>query len=977
LRKVFGFLAVLLVVAVAALLAAPSFIDWNRWKPEIEARLAAATGRAVAIEGPVTLALLPYPEASAHGLRVATRAGSGSPELARVKTLEIRLDLGALLSGRLVAASLRLVEPVLELPLPEWREGGGGAIGIDRLAVERGTLIWRRAGGVERIEAIDMVAGIDSLAGPFRAKGSARWRGTAFRFEGDSGAIGARMPLALALDLGKAGRIEGRADLVDGTAKGRIAASGEDLGTMLQALGAPAPWAAGRSFALSGALTASTAAVAVENASLGLDEARGTGAFALRLGAVPSLEARLALPSLDLDRWRAAPGGGGGFALPEGIAAHVDAGIDVLRLNGNIVRQARLDARLAAGALQITRAAALLPGGADVALAGTLAAENGAPRFTGSLELAADNLRELLAWAGAPLPALPPDRLRRTTLTSRFTLRPQRLDVTALDLSLDATRITGAATVALRDRIGIGARLALDRLVLDPYLAALGKPGNDAGLPLDLNLEASVEQLAWRGQSLAGVKLAATLQQGALTLREASVRDLAGAAVTLSGESRGGRVRGAVEASGPELARLIRLWSPGWTRSLGAFRLEANGEGDLVALTLDAKLDALGGAASVKGATGLGRAADLAVAAQHPSLRRLLAALGYRSAGEPGPLAASFRLESERDTWRAKGLAIEAGGTRITGDVTLAAGGAKPHLEARLEAGALTLDPYLPVRQSAGLPIQLAQASGRGPAPVDLWSREPLDLSWLAAFDGRAALGVDTLRWGAWRLDGARTALQVADGALALTRIEGRLFGGALAGEGRLGEGFAAKLSLEDADLAAIGFGGAVEGKGTLALDVAASGQSPYEIVSRLAGSARITARNGSLEGIDLRAVSDQLHKIDRITDLLGLVRGASGSTPFSTLDGTFRIERGIARSEDLKLRAEASEGTAIATVDLPSWFLDAAAAFRLVDHPDAPPLGVILEGPLDAPRRSFDTRALQQYLAGRGIERLLRELPR
>jgi uncharacterized protein involved in outer membrane biogenesis len=640
----------------------------------------------------------------------------------------------------------------------------------------------------------------------------------------------------------------------------------------------------------------------------------------------------------------------------------------------------RLDLSLDKGALEVTRAAALLPGGADVSLAGTLAAENGRPRFAGSVELSADNLRELLAWLGAPLQGLPADRLRRASLTSRFTARPDRIDVAQLDLSLDATRVTGAATVALRDRIGIGARLALDRLVLDPYLAALGgAAGGGGALPLDLNLDATVDQLAWRGRSLQGVKLAAVLQQGRLTLREASVKDLAGATVSLSGEAEGGKLRGAVEASGPELARVLRLGWPGWTRALGPFRLEGNAEGDLAALTLDATLDALGGTLSARGTAGLGGAGDLAVEARHPSLKGLLAALGYRSAGEPGALAASARLVGDGGKWRADDLAVAAGPARLAGKVALDASGAKPRIEAQLAAtGELALDPWLPPRQTAALAVVPVQARSPAPAPPDLWSREPLDLGFLAGFDGTADVTAEAVRWGAWRLEGAKAALAVTDAALRVTHLDGRLFGGALSGEGRLGGDFAAKLSLKDADLAAAGLGGRLAGKAALDLDVAARGQSPYELVSRLGGTARLAARDGQIGAIDLRAISDRLHHIDRITDLLGLVRGASGgTTPFKTLDGTFRIERGVARSDDLKLVADAGEATATATLDLPSWTMESLASFRLTDHPDAPALGMILEGPIDAPRRSFDTRALQQYFATKGIERLLRELPR
>jgi hypothetical protein len=63
--------------------------------------------------------------------------------------------------------------------------------------------------------------------------------------------------------------------------------------------------------------------------------------------------------------------------------------------------------------------------------------------------------------------------------------------------------------------------------------------------------------------------------------------------------------------------------------------------------------------------------------------------------------------------------------------------------------------------------------------------------------------------------------------------------------------------------------------------------------------------------------------------------------------------------------------------VDLPRWLLQSRAALRLSEHPGAPPLTMLLEGPLDEPRRSFDTRALQQFLAERLGRELFRRLGR
>ena len=52
-------------------------------------------------------------------------------------------------------------------------DGDGGAIRVDRLEIENGTLIYRDVakGTVERIERINARLSAESLQGPFRAKG--------------------------------------------------------------------------------------------------------------------------------------------------------------------------------------------------------------------------------------------------------------------------------------------------------------------------------------------------------------------------------------------------------------------------------------------------------------------------------------------------------------------------------------------------------------------------------------------------------------------------------------------------------------------------------------------------------------------------------------------------------------------------------------------------------------------------------------
>ena len=128
-------------------------------------------------------------------------------------------------------------------------------------------------------------------------------------------------------------------------------------------------------------------------------------------------------------------------------------------------------------------------------------------------------------------------------------------------------------------------------------------------------------------------------------------------------------------------------------------------------------------------------------------------------------------------------------------------------------------------------------------------------------------------------------------------------------------------------------------------------------------------ARDGSLSGISLKAVDDRLSAAGPPANLLGLVRGAGGETPFSTLAGSFHVADGVARSGDLHLVAEGGEGSAAASLDLPRWTMASRIEFHLTGVANAPPLVMRLDGPLDAPRPVFEVNALEQFLAQRAPE--------
>ena len=78
-KRLFIGLAAVLVLAVGAVLIAPSFIDLNPYKDRIAAEIGRATGRTVAIDGGIALELLPAPHVRVTRVRVGNLTMTNHP----------------------------------------------------------------------------------------------------------------------------------------------------------------------------------------------------------------------------------------------------------------------------------------------------------------------------------------------------------------------------------------------------------------------------------------------------------------------------------------------------------------------------------------------------------------------------------------------------------------------------------------------------------------------------------------------------------------------------------------------------------------------------------------------------------------------------------------------------------------------------------------------------------------------------------
>jgi len=222
-KKVLIGLGVGFALLLAAVLLAPSFIDWSGYRAEIAARIKEATGRELIIGGDVAFSLLPSPVLKVADLRLANAPGASNQDMVSVEQLDVRIAFLPLLGGNLHVNSIRLIRPVIQLEVLEngrgnWLMGQAAhedtpqaskpsddpafvdsdlpeaaplPIQIDDFIIEQGQLtFWDKGNDIhEKIEEINSRFAIAGLNGPFEAAGTLRLRGIPIGFEGSVGQI--------------------------------------------------------------------------------------------------------------------------------------------------------------------------------------------------------------------------------------------------------------------------------------------------------------------------------------------------------------------------------------------------------------------------------------------------------------------------------------------------------------------------------------------------------------------------------------------------------------------------------------------------------------------------------------------------------------------------------------------------------------------------------------------------------------------
>ncbi len=224
----------------------------------------------------------------------------------------------------------------------------------------------------------------------------------------------------------------------------------------------------------------------------------------------------------------------------------------------------------------------------------------------------------------------------------------------------------------------------------------------------------------------------------------------------------------------------------------------------------------------------------------------------------------------------------------------------------------------------------------------DGWSNEPIDVSALHLVDADARLVVAGLVTPKMATGRAQLRIALDGGNLRIDIDDLQLYQGRAKGFVTLAASepprLAANLQMDDVAVlpllqAASGFDW-LDGRGKVALAMAAAGRSERELVESLKGKTILNVHDGAILGFD---VQERLRGLTagRIS---GLSRVTGERTPFSEFAATFQTTSGVATTNDLRMTSPLVRMTGAGTIALPPREVDLLVRPRLTSGASAQP---------------------------------------
>jgi AsmA protein len=241
------------------------------------------------------------------------------------------------------------------------------------------------------------------------------------------------------------------------------------------------------------------------------------------------------------------------------------------------------------------------------------------------------------------------------------------------------------------------------------------------------------------------------------------------------------------------------------------------------------------------------------------------------------------------------------------------------------------------------------------PERRDARQDQPLDLSVLKGKTVTGKASVGTLIFRRAKLENVKAEIKLAGGKLEISPHSASLYGGTLAGALSV-DADGNKIAMQE-KVQNVAVGGLlrdvtqkdfVEGRGNLALDLQSQGPNVLALRKALAGSARVDMKEGAIKGVNLAEAVRR--------------GGGAQKTEFTDLSATLKINKGVARNDDLRASSPLLKLSGAGNLDIGNNGIDYLARATLLRGVGVP---VKVYGALDNPSYNVDYTGLAGGVVG------------
>ncbi len=425
------YFGIALVLVVVAALAAPYVVPWNSYRADLESYGKKLTGRDVSIGGNIAVILFPWPQLEARQVAVGNPAGFSDDAFVKADVVRVSLSLGGLFSGTVNVESVDVAKPQVNLQrnaagdvnwifAPKEQVTGEGLLSrvkLDQIQLSDGLISFDdlRSGRSTVFSDLNARLSAQSVLGPWRIQGEAKWNDRPFELSITTNAKEAAQPLKLTVRLSPEdisfpmASVEGTWDGTQfkGTARLDPQAS---TGEKSSAEGAFKP------LTFQAAVEASTERLSLLKIRIGPTDRKDSGTLiegdaVVEFGTQAHARINLQSPRVNLDtlvgpsamqQWR-----DGGFLnltnqllaiLPPTLVTDFAANFTLITTGGQALNDVRLTGTMQKEAIRIQEFAAQLPGRSLGVFDGVVFPAKDTSQLSGKFKFESGDTRALLGW---------------------------------------------------------------------------------------------------------------------------------------------------------------------------------------------------------------------------------------------------------------------------------------------------------------------------------------------------------------------------------------------------------------------------------------------------------------------------------------------------------------------------------------------------------------------------------------------------